>query len=280
MLPDFSWRSHSKAASYYGATIDLRKWRNSYHPAAPATRYSGFVIEPATWIAFRLFPLRSTANTIPPAQYLWDRFGLTYFCCSLPSFVPCFCLGVRYYLRNSQSLFVVRENCLPCNWGNFVWGLRAAGLGRVSSFNRWSFGERRTKKGHSPIVWSWIFIDTFVNFDVYHASRVCFGRQTAAALFAEIKVMTEASGLFLTHLDLVHPTNVNCANFRPLFLTGRHTLPLYQGLFMPTIFCSCHTNQKLRGPVTFFGSSEPSKSPHILRRYYLGNFLPPRNYKP
>ena len=38
----------------------------------------------------------------------------------------------------------------------------------VSSFNRWSFGERRTKKGFLAMVWSWIFIDTSVNCDVYH----------------------------------------------------------------------------------------------------------------
>ena len=44
----------------------------------------------------------------------------------------------------------------------------------LTSIDRWSFGERRTKKGYSPIVWNWIFMDTSVNFDVYH--RV-FGRR-------------------------------------------------------------------------------------------------------
>ena len=50
-------------------------------------------------------------------------------------------------------------------------GSREADLGRVilsKSVVRWSFGERRTKKGFLAMVWSWIFIDTSVNFDVYH----------------------------------------------------------------------------------------------------------------
>ena len=38
----------------------------------------------------------------------------------------------------------------------------------LKSIDRWGFRERRTKKGYSPIVWSCIFIDTSVNFDVYH----------------------------------------------------------------------------------------------------------------
>ena len=49
--------------------------------------------------------------------------------------------------------------------------MRFAGVwfGTSLSFNRWSFGERRTnKKGYLPMVWSRIFIDTTVNFDVYH----------------------------------------------------------------------------------------------------------------
>ena len=45
---------------------------------------------------------------------------------------------------------------------------READLGRVSMKLRWSLGERRIEKGYSPIVWSWIFIDTSVNFDIYH----------------------------------------------------------------------------------------------------------------
>ena len=54
--------------------------------------------------------------------------------------------------------------------------MRFAGVwfGTSLSFNRWSFGERRTEKGYLPMVWSRIFIDTSVNFDVYH--RV-FGRR-------------------------------------------------------------------------------------------------------
>ena len=33
----------------------------------------------------------------------------------------------------------------------------------LNSIDRWSFGERRTKKGFFAMVWSWIFIDTSVN---------------------------------------------------------------------------------------------------------------------
>ena len=46
--------------------------------------------------------------------------------------------------------------------------LRAQTYILKNSNDRWSFDERRTKKGYSPIVWSCIFIDTSVNFDVYH----------------------------------------------------------------------------------------------------------------
>ena len=49
-----------------------------------------------------------------------------------------------------------------------LFGSREADLGRVSMKLRWSLGERRIEKGYLFMVWSWIFIDTSVNFDVYH----------------------------------------------------------------------------------------------------------------
>ena len=45
---------------------------------------------------------------------------------------------------------------------------READLGRVSMKLRWSLGKRRIEKGYLSMVWTWIFIDTSVNFDVYH----------------------------------------------------------------------------------------------------------------
>ena len=67
----------------------------------------------------------------------------------------------------------IRARCLPSDWTG-MFGSRESDLGRVidglsiAMKFRWSFGERRTKKGYLTMFWSWIFFDTLVNFDVYH----------------------------------------------------------------------------------------------------------------
>ena len=51
------------------------------------------------------------------------------------------------------------------------WWTRNVRFGRlIWDESRWSFGEASVKDvcGYLFVVWSWIFIDTSVNFDVYH----------------------------------------------------------------------------------------------------------------
>ena len=61
----------------------------------------------------------------------------------------------------------------------------------LKSIDRRSFGERRTKKGYLTMVWSWIFIDTSVNFDVYHRLiRRCLGVDVSITSGVRIRTTT------------------------------------------------------------------------------------------
>ena len=65
---------------------------------------------------------------------------------------PCTCIYPAIYVK---SAFLATAEILYGVRGRLVWDESET----FSSFNRWSFGESRTKKGYWPIVWSWILID-------------------------------------------------------------------------------------------------------------------------